>query len=976
MTSPIALAFSPLPGHDPADPATLAHTRVLVDTLPHPDLVALLAHAGATRRGRATWSYHPGDLGDHTPLARLLTSDFKSHVMPAGATVNDQGRPVRIERHAWRTETILDTLSNVLAHTPGGRRVVTDARPVSYYDGWHFGGGDRIDAAVIAVSADDRRTVWLRVHTHRFTLKPDDPYVGICGIDKPLGNLDLRPAGRNPKDGKVVTGYDAVRLAQWAIHEAFPVCDHDHFTPQLSGRDVVRFVAESLHRSGGQDAVLADHSLVLAARRLRSPHKLLGVDKDRYAATVATLTSVAAQLRENAANSCVILPVAGQPAVAVATVGRNSKARTLFGKALTRADNAPGLPGVQLTPTAAKVTKAAALPASQAYVDSQLTDVAAMAEAPDYPDANLRAYQRTIVGRHLATSRGFVNCIEPGMGKTVTTLTAWSVRAAATPGWRGLAIVEANVRSQWADEAAIWFPDARVVVVTSRAERAEVAQLLATAGDDPVLVVTSYALIATVSDVVDAQRDHRRAVSAARVAKARSRASRRDRFATVEDTVHTVAVAAQAAVDVLDTEAAVPSPDEHLGALLLTLTFDDLAADEVVGLRNTAAKAGKALWALRAQADVAVALTGTPITRGLDDLASLICWARGDRRLFTGALLSDEFDLTSASELKRLTRAVGPLLIRYDKSEIAGELPTVASEVVTLVPTDAERKLAHAARDELKAAYEELVAALDMARTADPDDPELAEIAGQVRVLKGAWLGGTTLARMAASDPVALQGSQTAASALLDSQGLITAAVADGGTKRAWARDYVLAEAAQGRRCLLFTEFQTVARLLIDELRDAGLSVGEILGGGGKRRDEFVAAFQRGELDVVVATKAGERGLNLQVADTVMHLDLPWTPDGVVQRTGRVERIGSASSKVKIVFSVMGSTIEDRIAALVVARSLTSMQALDASRGKRADATEMGRALIGLAGTVDPAVSGLKGRDAQLLEMTRSLLAA
>lgn len=983
MPSPIALSFTPLPGHDPADPATLAHPVIEVDTIVHPQLAKLLDRTGATRRGRSAWAYHPGEGGDHTPLSTLLTSDFGANVLPAGACVTQSGRPARISPYEWASATVLDTLRGTLAASPGALRTLTALTNAAlrrrggyHHQGEYFPHGND-GLGLIAVSADQRGTVWLRVHTHAFQLTPEHHAAAEqCGIDRRLGNLDLRPAGRAARDPKRVSGYDAVRLAEWARRESFPIADNPQFALHLRDRDDVVAAAKRLHVNGGPAAVLSDAELVMAARASRRPHTVLGVDKGDYTAALGRITSVASQLRATATTSCVVLPQRGAPAQAVATVGSRFSGLSLVGGKRRRRDAAPGLPAATQTPTSLQIAKVSGLDPAIAYVDPQLLDVANMDEAVPFEDPLLRPYQRLIVGRHLATRRGFVNCIEPGMGKTVTTLTAWSERARRIPGWRGLAVVEANVRGQWAGEVERWFPEAVVVVVRSRADRDTLAQTLADAGDTPVLVVTSYALIATVGDAVAAHEAVARTSRRAQQARAALRAGAKNRRLTVEERDELLANVADAMAAAREARAQVPDPDTHLGALLATCRWHDLAADEVVGLRNTGAKAGKALWAIRERSEVAVALTGTPITRGIDDLGALVCWTRGDRTLFSGALLSDSFDLTSDADLARFTAALGPLLVRFDKSEIADELPSVTSEVVKLVPTLSERRLAHAARDELKAAYEELVGALELARQSDPDDPELAELAQQIRSLRAAWLGGTTLARMAASDPAALESSNTSAAALLSTQGLIEAAMADGGTKRRWASEYIRNEVASGRRVLVFTEFQTVARLLLAELADHGLAVGAILGGGGARRDADVAAFQRGELDVMVSTKAGERGLNLQVADTVLHLDLPWTPDGVVQRTGRVERIGASSSQVKLAFAVMTTTIEDRIAALVVARSLTAMRALDASRGKGAGATEMGRALVGLADGVDVSASGLKGKEAQMLELTRELLAA
>src|SRR5205823_1577592 len=42
----------------------------------------------------------------------------------------------------------------------------------------------------------------------------------------------------------------------------------------------------------------------------------------------------------------------------------------------------------------------------------------------------------------------------------------------------------------------------------------------------------------------------------------------------------------------------------------------------------------------------------------------------------------------------------------------------------------------------------------------------------------------------------------------------------------------------------------------------------------------------------LVCDSSGEEGLNLQFADLLIHFDLPWEPNRIEQRIGRLDRIG------------------------------------------------------------------------------------
>ncbi|MEM0316328.1 MAG: helicase-related protein, partial [Archaeoglobaceae archaeon] len=55
-----------------------------------------------------------------------------------------------------------------------------------------------------------------------------------------------------------------------------------------------------------------------------------------------------------------------------------------------------------------------------------------------------------------------------------------------------------------------------------------------------------------------------------------------------------------------------------------------------------------------------------------------------------------------------------------------------------------------------------------------------------------------------------------------------------------------------------------------------------------------------GELEILVSTDALSEGVNLQDADAVINYDLPWNPMVIVQRVGRVNRIGNEKDVIVI----------------------------------------------------------------------------
>ena len=61
------------------------------------------------------------------------------------------------------------------------------------------------------------------------------------------------------------------------------------------------------------------------------------------------------------------------------------------------------------------------------------------------------------------------------------------------------------------------------------------------------------------------------------------------------------------------------------------------------------------------------------------------------------------------------------------------------------------------------------------------------------------------------------------------------------------------------------------------------------------------ANCQRREIDILIATDCISEGQNLQDCDTVINYDIHWNPVRVIQRFGRIDRIGSRWDKIQMV---------------------------------------------------------------------------
>ncbi len=131
----------------------------------------------------------------------------------------------------------------------------------------------------------------------------------------------------------------------------------------------------------------------------------------------------------------------------------------------------------------------------------------------------------------------------------------------------------------------------------------------------------------------------------------------------------------------------------------------------------------------------------------------------------------------------------------------------------------------------------------------------------------------------------------------------------------------------ENRKVIVFTAFADTARYLYDELapwaEDAlGLKSALVTGAGsnqttlsGIRKDlvSILAAFapraserpddlaEEGELDLLIATDCISEGQNLQDCDWLINYDIHWNPVRIIQRFGRIDRIGSPNEHVQLV---------------------------------------------------------------------------
>lgn len=128
------------------------------------------------------------------------------------------------------------------------------------------------------------------------------------------------------------------------------------------------------------------------------------------------------------------------------------------------------------------------------------------------------------------------------------------------------------------------------------------------------------------------------------------------------------------------------------------------------------------------------------------------------------------------------------------------------------------------------------------------------------------------------------------------------------------------------KKILIFTAFSDTARYLYDNIgpwakKELSLETALVTGGyaisnvGAKKFGEVLACFSpiskkkadaaslsaMGDIDILIATDCISEGQNLQDCDCVINYDIHWNPVRLIQRFGRIDRIGSLNKNIQMI---------------------------------------------------------------------------
>ncbi len=325
--------------------------------------------------------------------------------------------------------------------------------------------------------------------------------------------------------------------------------------------------------------------------------------------------------------------------------------------------------------------------------------------------------------------------------------------------------------------------------------------------------------------------------------------------------------------------------------------WDLIILDEGQRIKNWESKTSRLVKSLRSQ--FALVLSGTPMENRLEELFTVASFVDASRlgpafRFFNQhRVVDDRGRVEGYRNLDKLRETLKPILLRRTRGTVMQDLPPRTNEIVRIRPTEEQLLLSneHCAKAARIAAKRYLT--------------EIDLLMIQKHLLA---------ARMACNSTY-----------LCDKE-------APGYSSKLERLEELLGQLAEeeDRKIVLFSEWTTMLTLIEPILEGVGLGFVRLDGKVPvKQRQQIIHRFQNdSECRVIIMSNAGTTGLNLQAANTVINIDLPWNPAVLEQRIGRAHRMGQ-QRPVQIYMLVTEDTIEERMLGTLSAKHDLALAALD-----------------------------------------------
>jgi SNF2 family DNA or RNA helicase len=327
------------------------------------------------------------------------------------------------------------------------------------------------------------------------------------------------------------------------------------------------------------------------------------------------------------------------------------------------------------------------------------------------------------------------------------------------------------------------------------------------------------------------------------------------------------------------------------------IPWDMIILDEGQRIKNWQAKTSNVVKSLRSR--FALVLSGTPLENRLDDLYSVVQFV-DDRRLGPGfrffnrhRMVDEKGKVLGYKNLADLRSTLAPILLRRTRESVRLEIPQRTMEFIRIPPSEEQLDL-HAAHMQVVAAItsKKFITEMDLLR------------------LQKALL----MCRMTADGTYLVNKEEPSYSTKLEHLDELIERLFE----------------EEGRKAIVFSEWTTMLSLIEPLLAKRRLGFVRLDGSvPQKKRPELVHTFQNDpECKLFLTTNAGSTGLNLQAANTIINVDLPWNPAILEQRIARAHRMGQ-KQPVQVYVLVTEETIEEKLLQTIAAKKDLALAALD-----------------------------------------------
>ncbi len=325
--------------------------------------------------------------------------------------------------------------------------------------------------------------------------------------------------------------------------------------------------------------------------------------------------------------------------------------------------------------------------------------------------------------------------------------------------------------------------------------------------------------------------------------------------------------------------------------------WDLIILDEGQRIKNWEAKTSRMSKALKSP--FALVLSGTPLENRIDDLFSVLEFI-DDRRLgpafrfFNRHRVVDERGkLLGYKSLDELREKLKPVLLRRTRKGVIKDLPPRTTQILRIPPTEEQLDLQKGHRQIIQTIVQKkYLTEMDLLR------------------LQKAML----MCRMCANSTFLVDKQPPGYSSKLEELNQLL--------------DQLMAE--QDRKIVLFSEWTTMLNLIEPLLDGQKLNYVRLDGSVPQmKRQGLMHRFQNDPAcKLFITTNAGSTGLNLQAANTVINVDLPWNPAVLEQRISRAHRMGQ-KRPVQVFLLVTENTLEENLLATLSAKHELSLAVLD-----------------------------------------------